>query len=108
MKFFALVLVVLFSLTAGAKELHDVKMADDITVGGQKLLLKGMGLRELSFLGIIIRVYVAGLYVSDLKLDCPGTIQSDKTRVAYMSFLRHVSPYDLNKSLKEGIENNCG
>jgi len=108
MKYFTLILIVVFSLTAGAKEFHEVKMADDISVAGQKLFLKGMGLRELSFIGIIIRVYVGGLYSSDLKLDCPGIIQGDKTRVVYMSFLRHVSPYDLNKSLKEGIENNCG
>ena len=108
MKYFALVLVMVFSLTASAKEFHDVKMEDGISVGGQKLFLKGMGLRELTFLGIIIRVYVGGLYVSDLKQDCATVIQSDKPQVVYMSFLRHVSPSDLSKSLEEGIERNCG
>ncbi len=106
----ALVILVIFLTTIGtsAKEFHDVKMADSIMVGNQKLFLKGMGLRELSFLGIIIRVYVGGLYVDDPKQDCEKLISSDKIRSVYMNFLRHVSPSDLSRSLEEGVEKNCG
>src|SRR5580698_9332589 len=93
-------LILVFSLSAQAREFHDVKMVDDQVVQGQKLILKGMGLRELSFLGIIIRVYVGGLYTTDPKLTCDKIIQSNTPRVVFMNFLRHVSPGDLSKSLK--------
>ena len=107
MKSLMLMLTMLFSLSAFSKELHDVKMADDLKIAGQSLKLKGMGIREINILGIYIRVYVAGLYVADPTLSCDKIIKSDKVRAIYMSFLRHASPEDLNKNLQKGVSGNC-
>jgi hypothetical protein len=107
-KIFLTLIILIASTFAQGKEFHDVKMADEEAVAGQKLHLKGMGLREINILAIYIRVYVAGLYVDDTKLACDKIIESGNTKMIKMSFLRHVSPADLAESLEKGIASNCG
>jgi hypothetical protein len=88
-------------------ELHDVKMADDLMLGKQKLQLKGMTLREVSVLGIYIRVYVGGLYTVDKTLSCEKLLATNTPKVILMSFLRHVRTSELVENLETGVSKNC-
>jgi hypothetical protein len=103
----AVVMSLFFSQMSFAMTKYDMTLGDELMVGKEKLSLKAMTRREVNILGIVIRVYVAGLYVADTKFECPEIIKSSKTRVVSMNFLRHVSSGDLAGNLKEGIEKNC-
>ena len=52
-----------FSVAVFGAELKGVTMPDQDKIESKNLVLNGQGIREVSVLGIIVRVYVAGLYL---------------------------------------------
>lgn len=91
--------------TASAATLAGVTMPDTLDVGGDKLVLNGMGLREMLFLDI----YVAGLYLPTKTHDANTVIQSDVHKRVVMHFIyRKVSPAQVKDTFHEGILNQPG
>lgn len=64
MKLLILISALLVTVAGYSAELKGVKMDDSITVGKQKLLLNGLGLRVVNKFGINFNVYVGALYAS--------------------------------------------
>lgn len=93
-----------FSSTAIGKTLEGVAMADEIEVGGKKLLLNGLGLREATFMKV--DVYVAGLYLES-KSSSPATIvNSETSKRLTLKFVRDVERVKLTEAMLVGFEQN--
>jgi hypothetical protein len=65
-----------------------VEMDDAATVGGQELVLNGLGVREATFLRI--DVYVAGLYLPQKSQDPSYILKGDVAKHLEMEFVRGV------------------
>lgn len=77
-----------------------VTMPDRITVGGQPLVLNGMGLREAT-LGI--DVYVAGLYVQHPTSDPAQLIDARQKKQLVLKFVHDVGHDKIVKAWHEGF-----
>jgi hypothetical protein len=102
MLLFALSLV----LPAHAKEFEGVTMPDTASVGGQSLVLNGMGLREKFFLNI----YVGGLYLPAKTTDAQSAIDQDvpKKLVMHFQYSGGVPKDKMLEAYEEGLTNNAG
>lgn len=76
--------------SALAGSLAGVTMPDSASVGGQSLVLNGMGLREKYF----IDVYVGGLYLPTKTTDAAKAIDSDVPKRIVMHFVYSDVPAD--------------
>ncbi len=93
-------LLAAFVHTASAATLAGVTMPDTIDAGGDKLVLNGLGLREMLF----IDIYVAGLYLPVKTHDAATVINSDVHKRVVMHFIfRKVSPAQIKDTFHEGI-----
>lgn len=90
------------SATAFAGELSGVKMPDKLNVAGEELVLNGMGLRKV----LIIKVYVAGLYVAAKSKDAGAILAGSTPRAIRMELVRDVDKGRLTNGFKEGLEKN--
>jgi hypothetical protein len=103
MKKVLILAVVLFATTAAwGGELVGVEMPESAQVGGQDLVLNGMGLRKKS----MVKVYVAGLYLADKSSDADAILSTDSARRLAMDFRFSVSAKKLCGGWDEGLENN--
>jgi len=99
---FQIPLLLLLS-SASAAQLAGVTLSDTATVGGQELVLNGMGLREKYF----IDVYVGGLYLPSRTSDSSAAIAQDTPKRLQMTFVYNkVTRDQLCESYMEGLENN--
>src|SRR5688500_7634465 len=92
-------------ITADAGELAGVKMPDSVTVGGQPLVLNGLGLREKFF----IDVYVGGLYLKAKTTDAKKAIDADEPKRIVMHFIYSDVPKDkVNETFDGGFAGVAG
>lgn len=91
--------------TAEAGKLAGVEMADTADVAGKHLVLNGMGLREVTWLGV--DVYVAGLYVEHASSNPAKLIADDETKMIVLRFKRHVDRDDISNAWREGFSANA-
>ena len=99
--------ILFFSLILKAGTYRDVTMPNEETVGGKKLVLNGMGLREVTKMMIPIKVYIGGLYI-EKKSDKPDEIMSMKfPKRIKMQWLWKVGAGDYKKTWREAIKANC-
>lgn len=98
----SLVLTLSLAGPAMAGELAGVTMPDSVTVGANSLVLNGMGLRKKAF----IKVYVAGLYLTQKMKGTPAIIASDTDRRMVMHFVRNVGKGKICNAWNEGLEKN--
>lgn len=91
--------------TAQAGKLAGVEMADTAQVAGKQLVLNGMGLREVTWLGV--DVYVAGLYVEHASSNPAKLIADDQTKMIVLRFKRHVDRDDISNAWREGFNANA-
>ena len=97
----SVLLALCLSLPALAGELAGVTMPDTATVGGQELVLNGMGLREKYF----IDVYVGGLYLPSRVKTPSEAIQPDVPKRLVMHFVySEVDKAKLTGAFDEGLE----
>lgn len=90
---------------AMAGELGGVTMPDQATVGGQALVLNGMGLREKYF----IDVYVGGLYLPTKTTDATKAIDADVAKRIVMHFVYSSVPADkVRETFAEGFAGVAG
>ena len=95
-------LVVGISAAAWGGELAGVSMPDTVEVGDQSLVLNGLGLRKKS----IIKVYVAGLYLTEKMSDPEAILGADSARQTAMEFRFGVSAEKMCAAWKEGLDKN--
>lgn len=98
------VIVVLSSLLvlavpAYARTCEDVTMPGSVTVGGVRLVLNGMGVREATALQV--NVYVAGLYVQARSRDGSAILASDTPKRLVLHFVRDVDRADIVEAYNE-------
>lgn len=84
---------------ASAGELNGIKMPDTATVGGQALVLNGMGLRKRA----IFKVYVAGLYVGAKSNDGAALLAATGPKRIAFGLKRDVGADTFAKALNEGV-----
>ena len=101
-KLLILALAVGISTAAWGREMAGVTMSDTVEIGDQTLVLNGMGLRKKA----IIKVYVAGLYLTEKMDDATAILAADTTRRTAMEFRFGVSADKMCAAWKEGLENN--
>jgi hypothetical protein len=95
----------LIAQLAFAGSLAGVTLPDTATVGGQALVLNGMGLREKFF----VDVYVGGLYVKAKSADAKAIIAADEPKRIVMHFIYSSVPADkMRETYTEGFAANGG
>lgn len=89
------------STPAAAGELAGVTMPDSATVGGQSLVLNGMGLREKYF----VDVYVGGLYLPSKTTSSSNAIsQAGPKRISMHFIYKEVTAEQMGETFTEGLE----
>lgn len=106
-RFVALLLLsVWLALPVRAATLGDVGLPDTYPVGGQTLVLNGIGIRTLTIFKV--RAYVAGLYLAKKTTDAAAIMASPGPKVILMQFLHSASKSQIEHQYREGESNNCG
>jgi len=96
--------VLLFSLPAGAREIEDVDVAEEIAqADGTTLHLNGAGIRSKFFFDI----YIAALYLGKTSSEVSEVIGNDGGKRMVMHFLYdEVEKDDLVEAWNDGFEGN--
>lgn len=98
------ILALLFSVTATrAATLSDVTLADQIELGGQPLVLNGLGKRT----KMIFSVYVAGLYLVKKEASAESVLALPYPKQLHMRFMRSVGADKIRESFADGLAKNC-
>ena len=92
----------LISLPAFAAEVSGVTIEDTTTVGSQKLVLNGAGLRKKFF----VKVYVGALYLPAKQGNAAAILAADAPRRMVMHFVYSVSKDQMCDAWDEGLEAN--
>ncbi|MEO8201698.1 MAG: chalcone isomerase family protein [Gemmatimonadota bacterium] len=82
--------------------MNDVAMPRRISVDGHDLVLNGMALRK----KFIIKVYVAGLYLSERSKNAEAILASDAPRRIVLQFIYHPSANQMCGAWNESLEDN--
>lgn len=96
-------LVASLSVPAAAKTCAGVSMSGSIDVGGTRLVLNGMGIREATVFQV--DVYVAGLYLEKRSSDSSAIINSEQKKRLVMHFVRDVDRAKVHEAFREGLKN---
>jgi len=94
--------LLLVSGLSGAGELAGVSLSNTAQIGENSLVLNGLGLRKKAF----IKVYVAGLYLTEKQTDASAVLAADSARRTVMHFLFGVSESKMCGAWEEGLEEN--
>ena len=97
-----LALLVAFSLPLQAGTLAGITLPDTAQAGGKSLVLNGMGVRT----KMIVKVYVAGLYLEQKSSDPAAIMKSDTAKQIVMKFLYSPSKSQMSDAFDEGFKNN--
>ena len=92
--------------TAAARECEDVRMADTVTVGGQQLVLNGMGVREATIFNV--NVYVAGLYRTARSRNASAILAADEPWRMHLHFVHDVERADIREAFRAGMASAAG
>lgn len=100
--FAALAAPVFLAPAAHAGTLAGVSVPDTVEVGGDRLVLNGMGLREKFF----VDVYVAALYLPEKTRSEQAIFAADEKRRIAMHFVYDVSKEQICEAWAESLEAN--
>lgn len=104
--FRVIVALLLWTGSVQAATLGGMTFPDTYPVNGQTLLLNGLGLRTLTILNV--RVYVAGLYLTQRTHDAQQILASSTPKVLLLQFIRSGSKEQVARQFRAGEEINCG
>jgi hypothetical protein len=90
------------TFTLQAATLAGVTLPDTETVGGKSLVLNGLGIRT----KMMIKVYVAGLYLEQKTSDPNAIIKSDAPKQIVMKFLHGASKSQMTDAFDESFKDN--
>ena len=102
---FAMMVLLLFPLSAQSAVVGDVEVPDEVRLGEsqQRLILNGAGVRKKFF----ISVYVAALYLPQPKRDVQALLQSPPANRVLMHFVHSkVAKHKMDEAWREGFANN--
>ena len=100
---FGIVILGLISITdLYAGNLAGVTLPDSVQVGGTTLVLNGLGLRT----KLMVKVYVAGLYVTQKSSDEAAIVKADAPKRIVMQFVHSASKSQMTDAFEESFENN--
>ena len=99
-----LMIVLMAVSVSTARELEGVTMPETLPVGNDVLGLNGIGLRNL----MVIKVYVAGLYLKSASTDPAAIINADEPMIMRLQMLRDTKPKTMNQALYNGMRNSVG
>lgn len=88
--------------TAAAQECDGVSFPQHIQAGGRTLTLNGLGLRKATIFGI--KVYVAGLYLTQRTADAQAILASRDLAEIDLAFVFHATAGQLRSAWQEGFE----
>ena len=83
--------------------LAGVTLPDSAQVGGKNLVLNGLGLRT----KIIVKVYVAGLYLEQKSSDPNSVVKSDTPKRIVMKFVHGASKSQMADAFNECVRDNA-
>lgn len=92
----------LAAVTAGAATVAGVNLEDSVTVGNQKLVLNGAGLRK----KFVIKVYAGALYLPARQNNAAAVLAADAPRRMVMHFLYDVDAGKMAEAWEEGLTAN--
>ena len=107
--FLSLITLALVYSISQAKEIAGVIMPDSFTLGQEKLVLNGAGLREKYAIGV--DVYVCGLYLKNRTANAVQIINSDESMVIRLHLVRSVNAREFSENTMAGFRestNNLG
>jgi hypothetical protein len=93
-------------LPAMAAELAGVEMPETLEVGGKRLQLNGLGLREATWLKV--DVYVAGLYLEERTADAQSVLDAETHQSIQIVFVRKVKRRSITEAWEQGFKKNAG
>jgi len=96
--------LMMFAAALSAGELAGVTVPDTATVGGQELVLNGLGLRKKA----IFSVYVGALYLPAKSGDAAAIITLEAPKRMEMHFVRDVGKDKIAEGWRDGFANNSG
>ncbi len=105
LRMFFLLTALISGGTARGAALAGVSLPDHIVVGGARLVLNGIGLREKTIFNV--KVYVAGLYLKAISENDAEILRSAEPKELVIVFMRDVEGKAIADSWDEGFENNC-
>src|ERR1039458_8551167 len=94
------VVVSMFELHAAS--LAGVTLPDTEQVGSTKLVLNGLGLRT----KVIVKVYVAGLYLEQKSSDANAIIKADAPKRIVMHFVNNASKSQMVDAFNDSFKDN--
>ncbi len=101
--------VLALMLAAGAARaatLDGITLPDHYQVGGQSLVLNGIGVRTVTLLNV--RIYVAGLYLPQPNHDAAQILGSTGPKVILLQYLHGGSKTEVQEEYRKGEQVNCG
>ena len=107
--FLSLITLALVYSISQAKEIAGVIMPDSFTLGQEKLVLNGAGLREKYAIGV--DVYVCGLYLKNRTANAVQIINSNESMVIRLHLVRSVNAREFSENTMAGFRestNNLG
>lgn len=93
----------MISVPVNAGTLAGVSLPDSVQVGETTLVLNGLGLRK----KFVVKVYVAGLYVSQKSSDANAILNAETPKRIVMHFVRDVSKSQIADAFDESFKNNA-
>jgi len=103
--FLSLMALALAYSVGSAKEIAGVNMPESFTVGQDKLVLNGAGLREKYALGV--DVYVAGLYLKSKTGNALQIVNADESMSIRLQLVRSVNAKDFSDNTMVGFQESC-
>jgi len=97
-----LAMCLLLALPAVAETAYGVDLPDQVTVGGAQLDLVGTALRKVT----IVKVYVAGLYLTEAGRSGEDVLGADEPRQAINHYLRGAGADKICDGWTDGLEAN--
>src|SRR5271166_2381695 len=94
--------MVISMLALHAASLAGVAMQDTVQVGGKTLVLNGLGVRT----KMMVKVYVAGLYLEQKSSDANAIIKSDAPKQIVMQFVHGASKGQMTDAFNESFNDN--
>ena len=100
---FAVVMFVMVSMfDLHAASLAGVTLPDTAQVGSTKLVLNGLGLRT----KMMVKVYVAGLYLEQKSSDANAIIKADAPKQIVMHFVHGASQSQMSDAFNDSFHDN--
>jgi long-chain acyl-CoA synthetase len=94
-------LLLLFAAPVPALDVGGIRIDDRASVGGEKLVLNGAGVRT----RVMFKVYVASLYLPAKTSDAAAVLAKGPRRIQ-MNLLRTLAPDQLVDALTDGLKDN--